>query len=197
MNRYWLRITKSARGENFNPLSWPFLGATFSYGLGFTVFSGTTGTSASSLFTAMSSLHPAIPFIWGVVALLTILVGITFLMFRIPPAGKISGLVGFMVWVFASFCYILTGGWLLLFSVALPNAYFWVWQYLSLSLFRHEEAEDKATMDVYDTGGYDDANGGRAERLRNRGRDRQSSGSYDNPDDGTDPSRSLDNDETV
>jgi hypothetical protein len=118
-------------------------------------------------------------------------------MFNIPPAGKISGLIGFMLWVFASFCYILTGGWLLLFSVALPNAYFWVWQYLSLSLFRREDAEDKATMDVYDTGGYDDNNGGRAERLRNRGRDLQSSGSYDNDDDGGDLSRPVDNDETV
>lgn len=177
MNKYLSRVTSSQRQENFNPLSWPFLAATFSYGIGFTVFAGTSGTQASSLWTAMTAIGPAIPFIWGVVCVLTILVGLTFLLFNIPPAGKISGLVGFTLWVFASVCYILTGGWLLLFSVALPNAFFWVWQYLSLALFRREDAEDIATMVAYEAGGYDDVENtiqeGIDQREDNRGVDRQ------------------------
>jgi hypothetical protein len=177
MNKYLSRITSSARGENFNPLSFPFLAATFSYGVGFTVFAGTSGTQASSLWAAMTTIAAVTPFIWGVVCVLTILVGLSFLMFNVPPAGKISGLVGFMLWVFASFCYILTGGWLLLFSVALPNAFFWVWQYLSLSLFRREDAEDLQTMRDYDTGKYDDETqskrAGIDKREHNRGVDRQ------------------------
>jgi hypothetical protein len=125
----------------------------------------------------MTTIAAVTPFIWGVVCVLTILVGLSFLMFNVPPAGKISGLVGFMLWVFASFCYILTGGWLLLFSVALPNAFFWVWQYLSLSLFRREDAEDRATMVAYEAGEYDDENEtlqhGIDQRADNRGVDRQ------------------------
>src|SRR6188768_75648 len=136
MNKFISRVTSSARGETFNPLIWPFLITTFSYGVGFTVFFFTKATSASSLFIAMSALHPSLPIIWGAVSLLTILVGFTFLLFNIPPAGKASGLVGFMVWLFAGFCWGLAGGWLLLVSVAIPNMYFWIWQYLSLSLFR-------------------------------------------------------------
>lgn len=173
MNKYLSRLTSSQRQEKFNPLTWPFFLATFAYGLGFLAFFFTDGVSKSSLWLAMHSIAPSIPLIWGAVAVLTIVVGLTFLMFNIPPAGKISGLVGFMLWVFASFVYILTGAWLPLLSVALPNAWFWVWQYLSLSLFRREDAEDVATMDVYNTGGYDDNNGGRAARLNNRGVDEQ------------------------
>jgi hypothetical protein len=125
----------------------------------------------------MVSIHSIIPILWGAVAVLVIIVGLTFLLFNIPPAGKISGLVGFALWVFASFCYILTGGWLLLFAVALPNACFWVWQYLSLSLFRREDAEDRATMAAYEAGEYDDEEEtlqhGIDQRADNRGVDRQ------------------------
>lgn len=176
MNKYLSRITSSARGEAFNPLTWPFLAATTAYGIGFTVFAGTSGVEASSLYQAMQSIHQVIPYIWGSVSVTVIIIGLTFLLFNIPPAGKVSGLIGFMVWVFASFCYVLTGGWLLLFSVALPNAYFWVWQYLSLSHFRHEDALDLNTMAAYDRGEYDNEESPIAaatERQHNRGVDLQ------------------------
>lgn len=190
--QYLSRISSSARGEAFNPLTWPFLFATLAYGAGFAFFSFTTGVSESSLFQAMTSLAPAIPVLWGIVAILTIVGGFTFLLFNIPPAGKLSGLIGFMLWLFASFCWGLTGGWLLILSIGLPNMYFWFWQYLNLSFFRGQEAKDKQTMKDYDSGGYDDSNGGKELRETNRGRDVQSSGSYDNPDDGGDTSRFID-----
>lgn len=195
MNRYFSRITKSARGERFNPLTWPFFIATFAYGLGFTAFYSTSATAHSSLFIAMISIHPYVPILWGATAIVTILIGFTFLMFNIPPAGKVSGLVGFMLWVFASFCWGIAGTWLLLFSVAIPNMYFWIWQYLSLSVFRREDAKDRATMLLYDSGQYDDRlnpKDSKIDREDNRGRDVQSGGSYDNPDDGRDSSRGLD-----
>lgn len=176
MSRFWKRITQSQRQESFNPLSWPFLAATASYGVGFVYFALSPNETVSSLWAAMVSIHPWVPLIWGVVAVLTIVGGLTFLLWNIPPAGKISGLVGFMLWVFASWCYILTGGWLLLFAVALPNAFFWVWQYLSLSLFRREDAEDVATMEAYDAGRYDDRTNPDAveQRESNRGLDDES-----------------------
>lgn len=200
MNKYLSRLTSSARGEQFNPLTYPFLGATMAYGLGFFVFSGAEGVQASSLYQAMLVVAPFMPHIWGGLCVLTIVVGITFLLFNIPPAGKASGLVGFMLWVFAAFCWGLTGGWLLLFSVAVPNMWFWIWQYLSLSDFRREDANDADTMSAYDAGRYDDKlnpEDAKVAREDNRGRDVQSAGSYDNPDDGTDTSRVLDSDDPV
>jgi hypothetical protein len=78
-----------------------------------------------------------------------------------------------MLWVFAAFCWGLTGGWLLIGSIALSNLWFWFWQYLSLSVFRREDAADQATMEAYDAGEYDDDNGGKRLRETNRGVDTQ------------------------
>jgi hypothetical protein len=176
MNKYLSRLTSSERGQKFNPLIWPFLWSTFFYGLGFLLFSSATGVGKSSLFVAMSSLHVIIPFVWGLVALATIVLGFTFLLFNIPPVGQISGLVGFMVWLFAGFCWTLTGGWLLLLTIAAPNMYFWFWQYFSLSFFDREGIADKKTMKAYDSGGYDNEDArvdGKQARLNNRGAKRQ------------------------
>lgn len=188
---YFDRVTKSARGEVFNPLIWPFLLSTLAYGIGALV---TTNGAGSSLVSAMLSLHPLTHFVWGTIAILTIICGITFLLFDIPPFGKVSGIVGFMLWVFGAWCYIFSSSWLPLIAVALPNMWFWFWQYLSLSKFRRQDAKDKATMEAYDAGEYDDNNGGKKLRETNRGKDLQSSGSYDNPDDGGDSSRPVDDD---
>lgn len=173
MNKYISRVTSSARGEVFNPLLWPFLFTTFVYGMGFTAFVWVDSIHYSSLFVAMTTIHPWIPFIWGTVAALTIIVGITFLLFNIPPAGKISGLIGFMVWVFAGFCWALTGGWFLTLALAIPNMWFWIWQYLSLSYFGAQDAEDARSLKAYNAGEYDDDNGGKALRESNRGVKRQ------------------------
>jgi hypothetical protein len=174
MNKYISRLTSSARGEVFNPLTWPFLLATFAYGVGFSIFYPyTDALGTSSAFTAMYNINPAFPQVWGIMAVLTIVLGITFLLFNIPPFGKVSGLVGFALWLFVAICYAINGDWLVMLSVSLPNMWFWIWQYLSLSLFRREDAEDKQTMADYDAGGYDDNNGGKALRESNRGVDRQ------------------------
>jgi len=150
MNKYFSRVTSSSRGETFNPLMWPFLLSTFSYGIGFAFilpFTKIAGTS--SLFNAMSSLGNSLPIIWGAIAIITILCGLTFLMFNIPPVGKASGLAGACLWLFASSCYIATGEWLVLLSVAVPNLIFWIWQYFSLSQFRREDAIDEEIIEEY------------------------------------------------
>ncbi len=144
MDKYWKRITKSARGETFNPLIYPSLIGTLVYGLGFTVFSWVDSIHASSLFIAMTSIHAVIPVIWGGIAVATIVVGVIFLLWNKPPAGKLSGLMGFMLWVFAGFCWYLTGAGFVTLAVAVPNIWFWIWQYLSLAAFRREEIEDAA-----------------------------------------------------
>jgi hypothetical protein len=195
MNKYVFRATHSERGELFNPLIWPFLIATFAYSVGFLTLFSTEAISKSSLWVTMHGLWAPLPFVWGSVCFITIVMGLTFLMFKIPPIGRLSGLLGFMIWVFAGLCWALTGGYITLFSIALPNMYFWMWQYISLSNFRRQEADDRDSMKTYDTGGYDDINpnvNSKSAREDNRGRDLQSNGSYDNPDNGGDLSRPLD-----
>lgn len=195
MNKYFSRVTSSARGEVFNPLTYPFFLTTLLFGTAFVSYSWFNGVTTTSLFVIMESLGAFVPFVWGVVALATIVMGITFLMFNIPPAGKVSGLIGFTVWLFAGLCWMFGGYWLIAMSIAAPNMYFWGWQYLSLRLFRAEDAEDKATMEAYDRGEYDDElnpKDAKIAREDNRGRDVQSEGSYDEPDTGQDPSRVVD-----
>lgn len=172
IHKYVSRLLSSDRGETYNVLSWPFIICMLSYGVGFVFFMGTTGVSQSTLFAAMVSFDPIIPLAWGIAAMLTIVIGGSYLLFRTPPFGRISGLTGFMVWVFAAFCWALTGGWLLFFAVAIPNMYFWIWQYFSLSNFNREDRLDKHTMDMYDAGQYDNEEHpkqGKIDREDNRG----------------------------
>ena len=173
MNKYISRVTSSARGEAFNPLVWPFFLTTFAFGTGFAWFSSTEGVSQSSLLQAMNETNPIVSFVWGWVALITIIAGFTFLLFNVPPIGKLSGIVGFMLWVYASICWWDTGGWLLILAIGIPNMWFWIWQYLSLSIFRKEDAIDKQTMKNYDDGKYDNPNNPDAQQERedNRGLD--------------------------
>lgn len=155
MNKYVSRVTSSARGETFNPLIYPSLICTLVYGLGFTIFSWVDSVNSSSLHRAMTEVNPIIPPIWGSIAIATIVVGFTFLLFNVPPAGRISGLVGFMLWVFAGICWSITEAEFVVFAVAVPNLWFWIWQYLSLSRFKGEQERDAATMEAYDHGEYD------------------------------------------
>jgi hypothetical protein len=152
MNKYISRVTSSARGETFNPLIYPALISTLIYGIGFTFFSWEGSIAHSSLFAAMTLISPIAPVIWGAIAILTIVVGFIFLLLNKPPAGKFSGLVGFMLWTFACACWILTGGTFL--AVGLPNLWFWMWQFLTLSRFRAEEKSD--AIDYYAEHGHVD-----------------------------------------
>lgn len=176
MRKYISRFTSSARGELFNPLTYPFLFSTLAYGIGFTAFLHTASTLDSSLYIALVGIGASFPVIWGVAALTIIVSGVTFLLFNIPPIGKLSGLAGFVIWAFAGMCYLLTGAYLPLFAVAIPNMIFWFWQYLSLSKFRREDARDIKTMLRYDRGEYDDElnpKDAKASREDNRGTDVQ------------------------
>lgn len=148
------RASRSARGELFNPLIYPFILATFAYGMGFT-FLRLLGreSGASSLFNAMVSISPTLTLIWGVLAIAVILVGAYVLVKDKPPIGKANCFVAWSLWAFASIVYALTGGWLPLFSVALPSLYFWTWQYFTLAEFRRQDVADAETMRRYNERG--------------------------------------------
>lgn len=122
--------------NDWNPLMWPFLLATAAYGIGFSfILPFTFDAGSSSLFIAMNSLGHIVPIIWGLAAVCAMIGAISFLIWNQESLGKASGLLGAALWFFASGCYIATGDWLVLFSVALPNLIYWIWQYLSLSQF--------------------------------------------------------------
>lgn len=165
------RLTRSARGEFFNPLIYPFLLTTFAYGVGFVVFRFSAAVRESSLYIAMYTIDPLIPLVWGAMALLVITIGMYVLIFDKPPIGKANCFVAWMLWLFAGIVYILTGGWLALFSVAAPSLMFWTWQYFSLAKFRQQDVLDSDAMAAYDDGEFDSRFGGKRRRLDNRGVD--------------------------
>lgn len=166
------RVSRSARGELFNPLIYPFLIATFFYGVGFSLFGWTEAVASSSLHSAMFSISPLLTVVWGILAVLVILVGIYVLIFDKPPVGKANCFVAWSLWFFAAIVYALTGGFLPLLSVALPSLWFWTWQYFSLMKFRAEDVLDRNTMARYDRGQYDDKRNpkdSKTDREDNRG----------------------------
>jgi hypothetical protein len=128
MENLWKTVTKRVK----NPLSYPFLIATAAYGIGFTVFAQTAAVHQSSLFMALSFLHPFLPYVWGAACLIAIVVAFVSLIKDHEPGAKTAGWIGFMTWLFAAICWIITGGFLTLFAIAIPNMWFWLWQYFNL-----------------------------------------------------------------
>lgn len=124
-----------AERQKVNPLIYPFLFATLIYGLGFALLGDWTGVSTSSLFTAMWSLHNFLPALWGIAAALAALLGVAVTAFRQVHLGEAASMFGFLVWFFAGLIYLLSGYWLVLMTVALPNTYFWLWFYLRLKWY--------------------------------------------------------------
>lgn len=171
---FWTRFTKSARGEFFNPLIYPFILVTFAYGFGFSFFSHTAAVSSSTLYIAMYSISPLLTMIWGYVAIATILIGVYVLVKDKPPMGKFNCFLAFLLWFFAATVYVLTSGWLTLFAVVVPSLYFWTWQYFSLAKFREQDILDAASIEAYNKGEYDDKSnprGSKIDREDNRGVD--------------------------
>ena len=196
MNIYFSRLTSSARGEDFNILSWLFLVPTFVTGL-MMVLTGSLdiGGAAVLMSAALNVVMPGSAVVWGIIAMFNIIMGATFLLFDFPPSGKISGIFGFMLWIWAGYCLAHAGLYMLVGVLALPQALFWIWQYLTLSRFGLETMLDRQTMVDYNHGDYDDElnpKDGKIARDHNRGRDIQSAGKYDTKDDGRDSSRHLD-----
>lgn len=119
-----------------NLLIYPFFLATAAYGVGFVAFGKTRGVEASSLYQAMASLTPALPAIWGACALAAVILAVTLILTRQKGWGDAAALFGAVVWIFAMSCYAVTGGWLLVFAVTLPNLMFWIWYYFRIAHFK-------------------------------------------------------------
>lgn len=141
MTNYIKRFVYVGSDEHskINPLIWPFLLATTLYGLGFMLLGDWTGVSSSSLFGAMYDLHNFLPTLWGLVASLAGAAAVTIIARRSGWWGELAALLGFSVWLFAFFVYLLQGFWLVLLTVALPNLYFWTWWYFRVKWYERQK----------------------------------------------------------
>lgn len=120
------------RASQLNPLAWPFLLATGVYAVAFTLLHATASVTKSSLHTAMLSLGAHTPWIWGLLMVLTLVLGLLYVTGRWDWAGRASSFLGAVGWIFAGICWLVTGGWILTIAIAVPNIYYWFYQYLDL-----------------------------------------------------------------
>lgn len=142
MNRYVKRFiyVDDSEERKINPLFYPFLGATFFYGVGFVFFGWSSGVNRSSLFIAMTEMHVWIPEVWGFFAILSVFMAFVLILTRtFPVIGSSAAIFGFLVWLFACWVYILGGYWLMLLTVAIPNLSFWLYYFVRVKWYSHHK----------------------------------------------------------
>lgn len=142
MTNYVKRIlyVDAEESSRVNPLFYPFLVATFFYGLGFGAFSEWDGVSKSSLFQAMYADHPLMPFCWGVLAFFAGAFALILLLTRKRGIlGEIAAMFGFLVWMYAAWIYAQGEYWLVLVTVTGPNVYFWGWYYTRVKWWERQK----------------------------------------------------------
>lgn len=129
----------STETRKVNPLFYPFLVSTFLYGLGFATLNWWSGVSSSSLFQAFFAIHPWLPIIWGVAAVLAATAALVLLLRRKGRFGELAAMFGFLVWLFALIIYAMNGFWLVMATVAAPNLYFWIYYYFKVKWYERQK----------------------------------------------------------
>lgn len=127
-----MSILDRLRDRNLNPLIWPFFISTLAYGIGAVL--STSGTAGSSLVAALIALHPLAHYVWGTVAIFVVIGVVAGIGTGATRFNQTLTLTGFLLWVFGIWCYSFVGGWIPLFSVAVPNTIFWIYMYLRVSI---------------------------------------------------------------
>lgn len=128
----WYNQNMMNKLTSVNPLVYPFALSTLAYGVGFTVFRDTSAVKASSLFEAMHSISPLLTHFWGIACIVVVALALYTILKDRRTWGKANCFAGALLWFFASFVYVLVGGWLTLFSVAIPSLLFWAIEYHEL-----------------------------------------------------------------
>lgn len=124
-----------------NPLIWPFILGTFVYGLGFLAFGWTPGVGASSLYATLFDLHQWLPAVWGGSAALTGILAVYCILTRkVHIVSEATAMLGVLVWLFAGFCYLEAGAWLIALTVSAVYCYFWVFWYWRLAWYKRAKA---------------------------------------------------------
>lgn len=138
MTNYIRRLiyVDAAETTKVNPLFYAFMFGTLMYGLGFVFFGFTEGVSSSSLYKSLFMLHEWLPRVWGLGALVAGILSFYCILTRQTHyISPFTSMLGVMVWLFAAFCYLQTGAWLLVLTITIPYGYFWVYWYFRLKWY--------------------------------------------------------------
>lgn len=143
LQKLWLRATyRSPEAGKTSPLIYPFLLMTAGPAFAYVFFSHTQTVTASILFT-LTAVHVSGAFasLWGLAALLAVILALINIFARKRWAGHIGPFLGVMVWLYALIIYIWYGFWLQAFSYAVAQLFFWIWHYLRVqSYWRNADA---------------------------------------------------------
>lgn len=136
----WKRLVYRTPGKMHNFLMYPFLLMTASYGVALTFFQHTTPVQESILYSlTVISLPESVLSVWGVVALVVSVVNFVALILRKRSLGTFVSMLGFLLWLYAFWLYLLNYYVLQLFFAAIPNLMFWGWYYVSINKFHNNE----------------------------------------------------------
>lgn len=133
--RFIRRFLYRQPGEMFNVLMWPFLLQTLVTGVAFIAFGWTNSVKASILYT-ITTVHFGIflTSVWGILAVVAIILTLINLYYRYQPAGSVSGTLGIMLWMYALILYLLTGYYYQAVLTIVP-LYFWIWHSVRITRY--------------------------------------------------------------
>ena len=106
-------------------LIYAFMAGNVFYGLGFALLGNWSGVNSSSLFKSMYEVETWLPTIWGTVLVAAVVLCVLSLRSRLGTG--VGSVLGIGCWLYATLVYLLTGYWLVVFSVGFLYLTFWVY----------------------------------------------------------------------
>lgn len=129
------RLTIRPDGKHIAFPTHLFLLITLMFGIAFVLPEGVLATAASPLW-AFSS-KAGIGFWWGWGLIAVTIMNTIMLLTRSIILARITGALGFCLWLYAAFAYLYIGFWLGLLASAVPCVLFWGWYSLQIAKFRY------------------------------------------------------------
>lgn len=112
-----------------------FFFMTLVFGVAFVLPPGVFNTFSSPLWLFSSSV--GVGTAWGIGLLLTSALNALMLLTRSESLAKVTGVLGFCLWLYACFAYFYIGFWLGFLAAALPSTVFWAWYSIQVAKFRN------------------------------------------------------------
>jgi hypothetical protein len=88
----------------------------------------------------MAAIHSWLPLVWGIGAFLAGAFALFMVLYRKVAWGETAAMSGFLVWLFAIIVYAINGFYLVLFSVTIPNIFFWCVYYWRIAWYKRQKA---------------------------------------------------------
>lgn len=116
-----------------------FLFITLMFGIAFVLPPGVLAAASSPLWTFSSQAGVGLWWGWGLIAVSVM--NTLMLLTRSVLLARITGALGFCLWLYATFAYLYIGFWLGLLASAIPNVLFWGWYAIQVAKFRYSMKE--------------------------------------------------------